>query len=166
MTKDQTINILLLMATIAAYIEPSETTKKFDKLRKHFRKGISDLHKSNAVDFKTLAIASHDTWEKAKQELNDIDYTISVSLALVTLNGFISDSPYRDMFFTQKTFKEAIKSIMHTNKKDSDTDAEEVHKDSVKLSEMFAKLLGIAETSKLSFIKLKRKNNEYLGRVA
>lgn len=98
MTKEQSLSILLLMASFMAYITPNETTRKFDKLRKHTRKGINDLHKSNTVKFKELAIASNDTWERARIKLNNIDYTISVSLSLVTLYGFLDASPYRICF--------------------------------------------------------------------
>jgi len=163
MTRDQTINILLLIAAISAYITPYETTKKFDKFRKQIRKGIRSLHNTNSVQFKELAISSNDVWEKAKEELNNTDYTISVSISLVTLYGFLDDSPYRDMFFSQKTFTDAIGSLMHTNRKESDGDKEQTHTDSVKLTELFGRLLGITTQTKLSFVKLKMKNNAFLG---
>lgn len=163
MTKEQSLSILLLMASFMAYITPNETTRKFDKLRKHTRKGINDLHKANTVKFKELAISSNDTWERARVELDNIDYTISVSLSIMTLYGFLEGSPWRNMFFTDKTLREAIASLMHEHRKPREGDAEQVHTDSVKLSEMFAKILGITESTKLSFIKLKAKNKEILG---
>lgn len=163
MTKEQSLSILLLMASFMAYITPQETTRKFDKLRKHTRNGIRDLHKTSMVKFKELAIASNDTWERARIELDNADYTISVSMSIVTLYGFLDNSPWRNMFFTDKTLKEAIASLMHEHRSPKEGNAEQVHTDSVKLSEMFAKILGIADPTKLSFIKLKAKNKEILG---
>lgn len=149
-----------------AYIKHSETTRKFDKLRKHTRFAINNLHKQNSVNFSELAISSNDTWEAARKELDNIDYTVSVSLSLTTLYGFLDGSPYQTMFFTQKTFKEAIASLIHSDRKPIEGDEDQVHTDSVKLTEIFVKLLGIAEPTKLSFIKLKRKNNEILKKVS
>lgn len=166
MSKEQALSILLLMASFMAYITHQETTRKFDKLRKHTRKAINDLHKSNTVKFKELAISSNDVWEQARKDLDNIDYTISISLALTTLHGFLDGTPYQELFFTRKTFREAIASLMHSNRKDREGDEDQVHTDSVKLTEMFGRLLGVTEATKLSFIKLKRKNKERLGMVA
>lgn len=52
---------------------------------------------------------------------------------------------------------------MHEHRKHPKENDEQVHTDSVKLSEMFARILGITESTKLSFIKLKAKNKELLG---
>lgn len=94
MDKKQAINILLLMAALAAYIEPNETTRKFDKLRTQIRKAIANLHRVNHGEYDELSIGSNDVWEQVKKEISNDHFTVSISVALLSLYAFVERTPY------------------------------------------------------------------------
>jgi glutaredoxin-related protein len=160
-TEDQAIVVLLLMASLMAYITPNETTKKFDKLRTQTRKGIKALHKKDESVFFQLAIKADEIWVEVQKEIDNKDYEISIALSINTLYGFLDGHKLQSLFYSQKTFKSAISSALHSYK-DKQGYEDRIHTDSVKLTEIFARVLGIIEPTKLSFIKLKIKNSEIL----
>lgn len=159
MTKQQAISVLMLMAALASYIEHNETTRKFDKLRKHIRKGIAHLHKVNRGEYDRLSIGSNDVWEEIKAETADDHFTVSISVALLALYSFIERTEYAELWFTQKTFFEAIDSIQYRDRKEFEaTDAVKVESDTNRLCDAFAKCLKIDKPKSLAMLKLKLKN--------
>lgn len=159
MTRDQAIQVLMLIAALASYIEPNETTRKFDKLRKHIRKGLNALHRKNRGEYNDLSIQSSEVWEIIKEDIASDRFTVSISFALLALYAFIERTEYSELFFTKKTFYEAINSIQHADRASATApDAAKVERDTNRLCDAFATVLNISKPSTLAAIKLKLKN--------
>lgn len=165
MTKDQAISVLVLLAALASYIEHNETTRKFDKLRKHIRKGIKRLHEINKGEYDRLSIGSNDVWEQIKKEIADDHFTVSISVALLALYSFIERTDYAEMWFTKRTFFDAIDSIQYQDRKEFADDAVHVERDTNRLCDAFARVLKIEKPKKLSMIKMKLKNELLLENI-
>jgi len=166
MTKDQAISVLMLMAALASYIEPTETTKKFDKLRTRIRKGIANLHKINKGEYDRLSIGSNEVWEQIKEEIANDHFTVSISIALLSLYAFIERTQYAELFFSKRVFFEALGSIQHADRKEFEaSDALKVERDTNRLADAFARVLNIPKPNKLGFLKLKIKNEMLLNNV-
>jgi len=166
MTKHQAINILMLMAALASYITPNETTKKFDKLRTQIRKSINALHRKNRGEYDELSIGSNEVWERVKAEIADNHFTVSISISLLSLYAFIERTQYAELFFSKRVFFDALNSLQHADQKEfAASDATQVENDTNRLTGMFAKILNIPTPNKLGLIKQKLKNELLLQNI-
>jgi hypothetical protein len=156
MTNQQGYAVLMLISTLCSYIEPKDTTKKFDKLRTQIRKGIQRLYLKNHNKFLENSVYADGVWERAKIEIANEGYVVSISHTLLALYRLIEETFYQSLWFSEKTFVEAINSIHH---KYEETITCDVEIDSNHLVDIFCKHLGYQKPSKMKFIKQKVEGN-------
>jgi hypothetical protein len=140
------------MGTLLAMVEPDETTKKINKLRRQFRKGIRSLHRADQALYTKVVMEADDLWNKVKDSLQDHDYTVDLPLALIILNGLLTDR----YWYTQRTFDMALGSM---DKVGGDSPTLDVENDTNRLIDLFAEHLNMKKDNKLKAIKTNIMNN-------
>lgn len=151
--KDKATIILMLIATLLGHIEHTETTKKVDKLRKQCRFAITKLYKSNKDKYKELVNRTDEVWKYAKDIIADNHFEIVMSESLNALYGFISDSEYKSLWFTKKTFTDALNSISDNRRNNMNYDVDKTNEDSNTLVDYLQEALGLSKKSKLSMMR-------------
>jgi len=156
MDKETAVKIYMLIFTLLAYIEPHEQTRKSAKLRRNTRKMINKLAKEDRELFDNARTHANKAWDDTKHELNDHNYRVSIEHALRVLYGFVRETEFKEMFFTEKVFEAGVCS-MEAIGVNPDYASEE---DTNRLVDLFAKNLNVKQesSSKLSLIK---KNIEF-----
>lgn len=158
MDKEKTIVVLMLMATLLGHIHHSEATKKISKLRKHIRINLNRLEHRDSDYYASLTQEANKVWEHAKTIIADNHFEIIMSETLMALWVIIETSEYREMWFTEKTLFEAIRSMENHPRNVTDYDADKVVEDSNTLVDYLQEALGDNKRSKLAMIKRKVSN--------
>ena len=150
MTKTIKNNIIILMmiATLVVQVNPDETTRKFNKLRKHIRLGLNTLRRSIGVpEYDKLVLEANVIWDSGKTALDKPEeFTVSLSLSMVILYDLL-DKNHKGIWFTEKTFESAVRSLEDGYILDSTTE-----KSSTWLMDHFRDQLGI-KVRKLNLFK-------------
>ncbi len=111
MTDRQGMILLLIIGTMMAQVEPEETTRKINKLRKQIRQGVIKYNrKIGDQKYNALVRDAQEIWDCAQDDVDNQEFTVSLSLALV-LAYDILEEPYKSMWFTNRTFEMAIGSL-------------------------------------------------------
>jgi hypothetical protein len=140
------------MGTLLALIKPYETTRKIDKLRKQFRKGIRSLFTADKDLYYKTSHNAERVWQEVKNTLNDHNYVVDLPLALIVLDGLLTDK----YWYTQRTFDMALGSMEAVG---GDEPTLDVENDTNRLIDLFSEHLGMKKDKGLSAMKLRILNN-------
>ena len=82
-----------MLATLVVQIEPQETTRKINKLRKQIRLGINKLHRTIGLDeYTRLVLEANTIWDSGKTATDKpMEFTVSLSLSMVILYDLLDD---------------------------------------------------------------------------
>ena len=109
---DNALTRLFLISVLLVEVKPYETTKKIDKIRKDIRVNLGKVVRKYGRDILIIAKETDAAWLKA---INEIDkskpLTVSLSMMAEILFDTISPNQYRNLFFTDKRFAEAMGSL-------------------------------------------------------
>ena len=158
MTKEKTIVVLMLIATLMGYVRHNETTLKISKLRKHIRLNVNRLERRDKELYDALVKESSTAWKYAQEKINNRNFEIVMSETLRALWYLIEPSEYRNIWFTDKTILEAIGSMEGHGWMTKEKDDDEVIEDSNELITYFQEALGLSKKNKLSYLKSKVTN--------
>ena len=157
MTDKQGYTLLMMIATLVAQIEPVETTRAFNKLRRNIRIGLQKYQRRVGLSaYQRQLEYANKIWESAKQDLeNPDDFTVAISLSMTIVYDLL-DEPYKNMWFSEKIFDRAIRSIEHNYEAQAN-----VEKNSQWLVDRFREKLDLPskDLSKLQlYIKIQKDN--------
>lgn len=151
MIKEQNVAILFLINALLYNIEPNEKSEKVNKLHSQVIKAIRHIDRHMGELYTNAGTLADTAWEKAKKEVDAKNFTVIMSIVLTALYD-IMDKPSKK-WFTEKTFFSAIRSIEADVRSKGEYDEVLVEGDSSRLSELFAKHLGLSRVNKLALRK-------------
>jgi len=165
MTPHQSNIIHTMIATLMGHVHHSEASKKTNKLRKSIRLKLNEINNKNREYYLKMANDSQKAWDSVEKELNDINYEVLLSVSLLALYSFIEHTPYKDSWFTERVFLDAIGSIEGCHRNPKVEDEAKVERDSNMVVELLCKAVGVDKPNTLSFLKLKIKNELLLDNI-
>jgi len=140
LSRNQIIQVIILMGKLLKNITHKEETKPVTKLKRDIRKFITHLEKHEcSLHEDNLAVANR-VWLDTQKKISNDDLVINMSDTISSLNVIIANEKYTKKSYSQKTFEKAYNSIVENTKIEFD---EQVQKDSKKLIDLFIEDLGI-----------------------
>lgn len=161
MTEHQSNLIHTMMATLLAHIHPNESTRRTNKLRKSIRLKLGSIHKKDIKYYASMAAEAQAAWDKVEKKINDKDYEVLMSSALLAMYSFVRYTPYKEAWFREKVFEEAIASIEGCYNNPHIEDLTAAERDSNMLADLLAEVMGISRPATLSTLR-RRVSNELL----
>lgn len=165
MTRQQSDIIHTMMATLLSHITPQEASRKTDKLRKAIRFKLNAIHKRDAVYYKEMANSAQVAWDSVERDLQGTNYEVLLSVSLLALYSFIERTEFKDDWFSERVFFDAIGSIEGHYRNPKINDFTKVEHDSNMLVDLLCKAIGVSKPNKLSALKMKIKNEMLLSNV-
>ena len=105
---------LFLISVMLAYVEPHETTRKIDKLRKQIRKGIKKSEQKYGDDLLQIAKDADAAWTQACTIITkDSHINLAMGLIVSALYAALDNNAGRNVWFTDRTFEEAASSYAY-----------------------------------------------------
>jgi O-methyltransferase involved in polyketide biosynthesis len=152
--KQTAIKALMLMGTLLAYVDPHETTRAIDKIKRNVRKGLTTLYRSDRSLYAELSKDADRIWEKAKLAANDTGYTVSLPAMLNAIWSALDGNRYQTMWFTENTYQRAMSSMAGVSVRDDDV---QIESDSYFLTDIFTEGLGLQKKKTLGRIAAQAK---------
>lgn len=165
MTEHQSNLVHTMLATLLAHIHPNETTRKVDKLRKSIRLKLNSIHKKDADYYARMAAEAQQAWDKVEKRINNKDYEILMSSSLLALHTFIRTSAYKEAWFRERVFLDAIASIEGHYNNPHIEDLTKSERDSNQLIDYLAEAMAISRPTTLKALRTRVSNHLALENI-
>ena len=138
--------VTLLIATLFGMVEPMQTTRKIDRVRKRIRPFIKSYNGDTPMQ--KLIEETNDSWVAVKERLNTDKDGIQVSLSLMIEVLYQMVSEPNRLPFKSKLLYEATRSLSYGFDL-----SRNVEKSTIAISNAFREELGIKERETLSTLR-------------
>lgn len=162
MTQHKANLLFTMMATLLSHITPQEASRKTDKLRKSIRLKLNEINKRDRAYYLSMADDAQKAWDSVEKELNDINYEVLLSVALMALYSFVERTEFKESWFTERVFLEAIGSIEGHHRNPKIDNPDKIERDSNMVVDCLCKAIDVKKPSLLSSLKMKIKNEMLL----
>ncbi len=166
--KDIAIMTMFISHTILAQVPRTDQTKITAKLLSQLKKYNKNFDDTQKVKHDALLDIASNGWDTARTKMlknKDADgYSMNLVVSLVALYQMKENVGYPKLGYTEKTMISAVNSIIANASKSKHTAPPEViENDTSQMMEYFAEAIGIKQSTKLSTIARKVKDNHIIS---
>ena len=138
--------LLAVIATLLAQIDPDETTKSVDRIRRQVRRYLQGWHYWERDNYDKVVAQANDEWKRVAAIVEKERPAVSMSESFYALSEFID---FSQMPFSESGLHKAARSI-ETMASKSDIPADEASRNAFRLMDLIAEGFGFAYTPKLT----------------
>jgi predicted RNA-binding protein with PUA-like domain len=168
-TKEEAIQILFLLQALMRHFTFDDLSKSrvTNKLIKQLARWMTKLRKSNPGYYVELQKKTNEIWNEVRNEINDKDFLMSMTVGMRSLMYMLDGSKYQEMAFRMSTFEKSCQSIDGNYYATRNKEDLHVEQQANKLVDLFASKIGIKKENKLSILKQNVKTNLILeGKIS
>lgn len=149
MTKEQQYAVHLMIANLVAHIDYKETTKAFDKLRGHIRKGLLKFEKNQPDLYREAMDIGEKAYAITQEEVGAEGIQVSLTLTIFALYTLLDGESHQNVWYGDKVIQRASESFKDKHM------TREGEINAHKLTDIFEKAMGIKRPSKLAVMRAK-----------